>query len=194
MHFPNRLITNFFLIMTIILMVFPSSYAQGASSDDSGWLAVETGYLRIRYRNLKSLVLFDQKIDYQPRPGRPRLKFQTGDDTSLERGIITKVNAIFEKVQEILDMRKKYKKVTVNIYDNSEGLKRAFREIYKTSSRLRAWYIYENNTIYLNVEDLHQGMLAHEMAHSIIDHYLKVRPPYASAEILARYVDSHLVK
>jgi hypothetical protein len=35
-------------------------------------------------------------------------------------------------------------------------------------------------------------MLAHEMAHSIIDHYLRVRPPHATAEILARYVDGHL--
>jgi hypothetical protein len=30
------------------------------------------------------------------------------------------------------------------------------------------------------------------LAHFIIDHYLLVRPPAATAEILARYVDSHL--
>jgi hypothetical protein len=40
--------------------------------------------------------------------------------------------------------------------------------------------------------DLHEGMLAHEMAHCIIDYFLLVRPPVASAEILARYVDEHL--
>ena len=39
-----------------------------------------------------------------------------------------------------------------------------------------------------------QGMLAHEMAHSIIDHYLTVRPPKRSAEILARFVDKHLAE
>jgi hypothetical protein len=32
------------------------------------------------------------------------------------------------------------------------------------------------------------------MAHSIIDNYLLVRPPKATAEILARYVDSHLIE
>ena len=37
-----------------------------------------------------------------------------------------------------------------------------------------------------------RGMLAHEMAHAIIDDFLQVRPPMASAEILARYVDAHL--
>ena len=44
----------------------------------------------------------------------------------------------------------------------------------------------------MNAEDVHEGMLAHEIAHSIIDHYLLVRPPRATAEILSRYVDAHL--
>ena len=42
------------------------------------------------------------------------------------------------------------------------------------------------------MQDVHAGMLAHELAHAIIDHYLTVRPPAQTAEILARYVDSHL--
>jgi len=37
-------------------------------------------------------------------------------------------------------------------------------------------------------------MLAHEIAHAIIDNYLSVRPPRATAEILARYVGKHLNK
>ena len=89
-------------------------------------------------------------------------------------------------------MRKKTKKVIVNIYQNRDQLNQAYTAIYKKECHIRAWYIYEFNTIYLNVEDLHEGMLAHELAHSIIDHFLLVRPPSASAEILARYVDSHL--
>ena len=34
--------------------------------------------------------------------------------------------------------------------------------------------------------------MAHEIAHAIIDHYLLIRPPRATAEILAHYVDEHL--
>jgi len=37
-------------------------------------------------------------------------------------------------------------------------------------------------------------MLAHEIAHAIVDNYLSVRPPRATAEILARYVGKHLNK
>ena len=103
-----------------------------------------------------------------------------------------KVDAVFERAQEILDMRKLMDKVNINVYHDQKGLHAAYYEIFKKPCRLRAWYIYELNTIYLNVSDLHEGILAHEMAHSIIDHYLSVRPPAATAEILARYVDGHL--
>ena len=89
-------------------------------------------------------------------------------------------------------MRKIMKKVKINIYHDKEELRDAYQQIYNKTCRLRAWYIFEFNTIYLNVDDVHEGMLAHEIAHSIIDHYLTVRPPSATAEILARYVDGHL--
>jgi hypothetical protein len=46
----------------------------------------------------------------------------------------------------------------------------------------------------VSVADLHEGMLAHEMAHAIIDHFFAVRPPSSTAEILARYVGKHLDK
>jgi len=93
-------------------------------------------------------------------------------------------------------MRGRIKKVVINIFPN----KKRFHEVQnkvageksRIRARVRAWYIYEQNTIYINNDDVHEGILAHEMAHAIIDHYLTVRPPKATAEILARYVDKHL--
>lgn len=82
----------------------------------------------------------------------------------------------------------------IELYSDKENLQKAFRNINETYKSYRAGYIYEYNSIYLNVNDVHAGMLAHEMAHAIIDHYMTVRPPSATAEILARYVDSHLTK
>ena len=84
------------------------------------------------------------------------------------------------------------KKVNINIYSNKKGLHRAYFDITRRQCNIRSWYIYERNTIFVNVKDVNEGMLAHEMAHAIIDHYLIVRPPNATAEILARYVDDHL--
>jgi hypothetical protein len=89
-------------------------------------------------------------------------------------------------------MRKLMEKININIYPDQKELHAAYYDMFQKTCKLRAWYIYEKNTIYINAADMHEGILAHEMAHAIIDHFLSVRPPAATAEILARYVDGHL--
>jgi len=66
-------------------------------------------------------------------------------------------------------------------------------KLVATTNRIRT-QDFEFNTIYLNVQDLFSEMLAHELAHAIVDNHLSVRPPRATAEILARYVGKHLNK
>ena len=44
----------------------------------------------------------------------------------------------------------------------------------------------------MDLTQLRVGILAHEMAHAVIDHYFGVKPPKATAEILAQYVDAHI--
>ncbi len=112
--------------------------------------------------------------------------------SDIQAMVVLKVDGIFLKAQDILDMKKAFKKVTINIYSNTRELKDAYTSIYKGKCNLRAWYRYSTNTVYLNVEDVHAGMLAHELAHGVIDHFLLVKPPSQTAEILARYVDTHL--
>jgi hypothetical protein len=84
------------------------------------------------------------------------------------------------------------KPIVIRLYGTKQQLHAAYRTFHGRPCRLRAWYSYEENTIHVTVKDLHEGIIAHEMAHAIIDHYLVVRPPPATAEILARYVDTHL--
>ncbi|MCP4021097.1 MAG: hypothetical protein GY729_04590 [Desulfobacteraceae bacterium] len=105
----------------------------------------------------------------------------------------SKLDELIEKVQLILDMRRPIK-ITIKIFPNQSALHNEYYKIYKKRKNLRAWYIFEFNTIYVNAQDIYAGMLAHECAHAIIDHYLEIRPPRATAEILARYVDAHLHK
>jgi hypothetical protein len=109
-----------------------------------------------------------------------------------ESELSEKVDQLFEKVQQILDMRKEMRKVRVRITSNEDELHAAYEKIYKKKCTVRGWYLYEFNTVFLNVKDVHEGMLAHELGHAIIDHFLEVRPPRATAEILAKYVDKNL--
>lgn len=162
-------------------------------ADDRPWQSVETRHAVVRHKNREDLRKFEKKIDYSPGESGLKWMFSSERKGNTVENVIRKVDALHERAQEILEMGNRSKsKVKINIYPDKKRLHKAYYRIYKKNTRKRAWYIYEYNTIYVNVRDLHEGMLAHELAHSIIDHYLSTRPPRATAEILARYVDKHL--
>jgi hypothetical protein len=168
--------------------------AKGQTSTGIVWQSIETKHTIIRYQSEKNLKKFNSRIKYRVERAGLKGLFSSSGSSDLKSTVSKKVDALFEKAQQILDMRKKMKKVTINVYPDKGQLQKAYESIYMKPCRIRAWYEYRFNTVYLNVNDTHEGMLAHEMAHGIIDHYLLVRPPSATAEILARYVDSHLKK
>lgn len=181
-----------FLICTVAVELLLPARAARARGEGL-WRRLETRHTIIQYKIRRDLEEFDRQIDYSP--GRSTLGRMFGSSSG-SRGsrnaLSNKIDALYERVQEILEMRGKMKKVTINVYSNEYQLDQAFYRITKRSCRIRAWYLYESNTVYINVNDVHEGMLAHELAHAIIDHYLLIRPPRATAEILAHYVDEHL--
>ncbi len=198
----NRTQNILFLTILTICIVLPSSdVVHGKTSNNIRWQRLETKYTIIQYRSIEDLKKISKKINYSIGDLSPKHLSSNSDFDDLANYLKKKVDSLYERVQEVLDMHKKTKKVFIKIYPNKNQLHTAYRKIYKKSLRTyetslqpRAWYIYEINAICINVNDLNEGMLAHEMAHSIIDHYLLIRPPKASAEILARYVDRHLYK
>lgn len=161
--------------------------------------SLETKYLTLKYENALDLKRFDEKIEFSPDPSnfshfsnanRPGDANRSGESAD-EKKMANKLDALVEKVQLILDMRKPIN-ITVRIYPDEIALHSAYFEIYQKKKQLRAWYTFESNTIHVNAQDLFSGMLAHEIAHAIVDNFLYVKPPRATAEILARYVDRHL--
>jgi len=182
----------FIFPMITIFLLAPVVEAQGQSSGSALGQSIETKHATIRYGSLKDLKKLDGKLDYSPGEWSLGKLFSASGSTGPIASVKKKVDALFERAQEILGMRGKVKKVIINIHTNQKQLHDAYYRIARRQCRIRAWYIFRTNTIYINVNDVHEGMLAHEMAHSIIDHYLMVPPPRTTAEILARYVDAHL--
>ena len=156
------------------------------------WSSLQTKHTIIYFQSLEHLEQFNRSIRYGPGPHGILFFFSHHGSEELHKEVSTKIDAMYERVQEILDMKKSLSRVKINLYGNSNQLHQAYSDLYGAECRIRAWYEYKNNTVYINVNDLHEGILAHELAHSIIDNYLIVHPPRATAEILARYVDLHL--
>jgi hypothetical protein len=178
-----------------VLLTF--GLARGENPAPSHQMALETEHTILLYHSRKDLEDFDYEVDYSEGGVFSRL-FSSSDSDDYLNKVRNKIDHLFRRVQKILDMRKLMKKVIIEIYSDRDALRQAYARIYGPHRRSRgseiprSWYRYSTNTIYVNVEDVNEGILAHEMAHAIIDHYLVVRPPRATAEILARYVDTHL--
>ena len=152
---------------------------------------VTTQHTTLTFNTVGDMNTFNKEINFAARSSLASI-FGSSDSQSVEGELIKKVDLLFEKVQLILDMRKEMKKVRVRVFSNAEQLRVAYEKIFKQKCTVRGWYLFEFDTVFLNVEDVHEGMLAHELGHAIIDHFFAVRPPRATAEILAKYVDAHL--
>ncbi len=198
----NAFLFNRFSGFFCLLIFFVTCLAFNQTlANEALWYSLETKYLTLKYENALDLKKFDEKIEFSPdtsnfshfsnanRPGGPN----RSGELSGEKKMANKLDALVEKVQLILDMRKPIN-ITVRIYPDEIALHSAYFEIYKKKKQLRAWYTFESNTIHVNAQDLFAGMLAHEISHAIVDHFLEVKPPRATAEILARYVDRHLTE
>jgi len=178
-----------------LLFLWPCAAGHTEAADRFSWHSIETKHTIIHYHTIDDLKAFGDQIDYSSEEGDfIKSLFSSSESKSLSDKIARKIDALFERVQKILDMHKKMKKVKINIYGSKRELDAAYQELFKKSCGVRSWYLYEFKTIYFNVTDLHAGMMAHEMGHHIINHYLIIRPPRATAEILARYVDKNLYK
>ncbi len=183
-HFPFR--------YRIVLWIF---ILHGLCLASPGWgqaggYELETEYTLLIYDSIDSLALFYDAVNYGP--GKWNQSAALLSEKKLLKNTASKIDAVFERAQEILDMKKRIPKVRVRLHQDKKALRQAYSKISSGNLRLRAWYLFKNNTVYLNVKDLHEGMLAHELSHGIIDHFLTIKPPPKTAEILARYVDSHL--
>lgn len=168
----------------------PCERAHGEIAGNTSWQSLETRYTIILYGSLKDLERFNDNIEYSKGEGWFKSLFSGSKDPIAS--IKKKVDAVFERAQEILDMRGRIQKVVIKIYSNRKRFNEVRYRVIGKEHCIRAWYVYEQNIIYINADDVHEGILAHEIAHAIIDHYLTVRPPKATSEILARYVDKHL--
>jgi hypothetical protein len=104
------------------------------------------------------------------------------------------VDQLFQRVQVILEMPKPELKVHIRVYRNQDELSEAFRVITGRSTEIPAFYWTQTNTIYLNLERITPGILAHEMGHAVIAHYFIVSPPEKIAELLCQYVDREVSK
>lgn len=121
---------------------------------------------------------------------RPRVKADKGE--GVESELAAKCDTIFRRAEEILDMYPPGIHTTIRILKEREEIEGIHSNRYGYGTEAVAFYVFEENTIYATLKDLSESVLVHEMAHCIIDHYFRIRPPRKIEEMLAMHVDTHL--
>lgn len=129
----------------------------------------KTRYAEIYY-------LKDEDIDaFIWRLGGNRMEFLDNFDLASNR-----VDRIVDRVQMLLDMWPE--NFRVKIYLHPEEL----------DQNKVAFYEYQTDSLHFSVDYASDGVVAHEIAHAVINQYFPAGAPSKMQEILSQYVDEHL--
>ncbi|HAZ09622.1 MAG TPA: hypothetical protein DCY56_00740 [Candidatus Omnitrophica bacterium] len=178
--------------LILIAIVYLSISAKSAYSQEENSSVFSSKFCTVFYDNEVDLKRVNRRINlgfsnfYSPR------KYSERAELSIENTLADKLDSIFNKAEEILDMYPAKIHVAINIYKTQKELNKVYEEFFNEPNTAVSFYIYKTNTIYTVESQLNENILAHEMAHCIIDHYFVILPPRKIQEMLAVYVDVHL--
>jgi len=81
---------------------------------------------------------------------------------------------------------------SIYLYQTYKEVEAIYRAIGGRGKAPIAFYSHRTKTIYVSLESITDRILAHEIAHVIINAYFGTPPPERMQEILAQYVDKYL--
>ncbi|MBI5894062.1 MAG: hypothetical protein HZB79_10550 [Deltaproteobacteria bacterium] len=170
------------------LFFFLLSCVPSFASCDGWQKTYETLYANICYSDEKELDAFTQNI------GKRSFLFKESPEKT---AMLTKnrVDRIVERVAKILDMYPLDLRFNIYIYTSQKELEKVYLKMGASHIFEKtpiAFYSHKNKVIYVSLENITDGILAHEIAHTVINFYFRIPPPGNMQEILAQYVDKHL--
>ncbi|MBZ0167188.1 MAG: hypothetical protein K8I00_10320 [Candidatus Omnitrophica bacterium] len=141
----------------------------GTNLDPSSNQIFTSKYASIYYVNE------DDLNDFIWRLGGAKLEFTDNPEMASHR-----LDRLVNRVQMILDMWPTNFAIRIHLYRGDLKFDKF------------AYYNEDENTIYVHVDYNSDGVMAHELAHAVINHYFPTPPPSKVQEILAQYVDRNL--
>lgn len=152
------------------------------------WSELETKYFRVYFQRDVDLSTVERRLnqDYFI------FSIRSGRGNNAEEKIARRLDSIFSQATDILDMHPKITKLRVKVYKDSELLYQDYRKMTDRSEGEKAFYVHDCGMIYTSEDGISDSVMAHEIAHAIIDNYYQGIPPARISETLASYVDMHL--
>lgn len=107
--------------------------------------------------------------------------------------IKNKVDVILERVMVVLDMRPNDVRFKLVLLPSEEAVQQVYKTKYNRKVDYIAFYAPKDKTVYVSVNDIRIGVFAHELGHLIIDLYYGTTTPSKIHEVLAQFVETHLM-
>lgn len=154
----------------------------------SSGFELRTHYTVVTYDGENVLKKFNKEI----RLGSLSYHLRNKQSLTIEDEVKNKVDLIVERVESILEMFPRSLKFSIVLMASEDDVQTMFKDKYGKKVDYIAFYSPKDKTIYLSVRDVRLGVLAHEIAHVVIDHYYDISTPSKIHEVLAQYVETHL--
>jgi hypothetical protein len=158
----------------------------------------------IYYEDPASLREMEHRLRFSQASRFSQSYFYTQDpvQAALSPGLAAKIDGLLAKVCLLLNKSPKQAQ-GLNIFILKDGKQVRQRHLvflprqngapaWFGYGRLEAFYEPVSRTIFLSLEDLHAGILAHELTHFVLCESFAVPPPAALQEDWGRYVESSL--
>lgn len=147
------------LILVVLFMVVPVSPSFGKE--------LKTNYATIIYDREEQLLRFNERVPF----GDSSYRLKNVKIGTVGNEVRNKLDAIVEKAEMILNLFPKELKFNVRLLDKEIDVWGSYKVRYGIGAHHIAFYSPQNKTIYISVDDVSLGLLAHELAHAIIDQY-----------------------
>lgn len=174
---------NIFFSILLLALWFPCE----ASIANAG--QQQSRYVTLAYADNKVIREFNDNLRINRKLSHSMRKKNV---VSVADEVLAKVDIIIEKVQVVLDMFPNQYHINLVVVEDSGDVARIFKRKYGKKVNHIAYYSLSEKTIYISADDASLRVFAHEVGHSVVDFYFKVRPPYNIHELMAQFAEKHV--
>ncbi|MBU1168090.1 MAG: hypothetical protein KKD44_00855 [Proteobacteria bacterium] len=145
-------------------------------------------YASVSYETENMLEAFNNRLFM----GRLRYLLRAKRALTMEDEVISKMDVISKKVEQVLEMFPPHLHYSVSLCENMDRVKDKFIALHRLEWKRPGFYSPINDTMYLSVKNANLQVVAHEVGHVVVEKYFKVRPPVKVHELLAQYAEKHI--
>jgi hypothetical protein len=150
----------------------------------------QSRYVTLLYADLVILQDFNSNLELN---GKLDYAMRHKNVISVADEVLAKVDIIIEKVQIVLDMFPDNYHVQLVLLPTAADVAAIYKQKYGKDVNHIAYYSISEKTIYISSVDACLRVVAHEVGHSVVDHYFQqIRPPYNIHELMAQFAEQHV--